>query len=52
MKTTQLKGEGDHVGVTKEENYFPFPETEIASTQEELNRTAKVLFYSCKLSFT
>lgn len=34
MKNTRFKAEGDDVAVTKEENNFPFPETEIALRQK------------------
>lgn len=52
MKNTQFKGEGDDVAVTKEENDFPFPETEIALRQQGLNWNAEVLFYSVQPIFT
>lgn len=40
MKNTQFKGEGDDEVVTKQENYFPLPETEIALRQQEWNENA------------
>lgn len=52
MKNTQFKGEWDNVAVTKEENDFPFPETEIALRQQELKWNAQVLFYLVQPIFT
>lgn len=35
MSNTQFKEEGDDEAVTKQENYFPFPETEISLRQQK-----------------
>lgn len=45
MNNTQFKGEGD-AAVTKQENYFPLPETEIALRQQEWNGNAQVGLYT------
>lgn len=44
MKNIQFKGEGDDVAVTKEENYFPFPNgNNLEAARIELKCTTSVL---------
>lgn len=52
MNNTQFKGEGDDEAITKQENYSPFPGTEIALRQQKWNGNAQVLLNTVQPIFT